>query len=329
MSALAPTLEAFFSERLIGQLNVSSHTVQAYGDTWRLLLGFVHDQTGTAPSSLQLEAIDAKLVGSFLNHLEVDRGNSARTRNARLAAIHSLFRYAALRHPEHAASIQRVLAIESKRCDRTLVSFLSDPEVEALLGAPDRTSAVGRRDHALLLLALQTGMRVSELVGLRGRDVVLGTTSHVRCVGKGRKERVTPLSRATASALKSWMHESASEPDAPLFSSTHGAALSRHAINALVARHVSAASQHCPSLKSKVVTPHTLRHTVAMRLLQAGNDITLLALWLGHESVRTTQIYIHADLAIKEKALDRTAPMDAAQGRYRPPDALLAFLEAL
>lgn len=328
MSALAPTLEAFFTERLIGQLNVSPHTVEAYRDTWRLLLGFVHDQTGTAPSSLQLDVIDAKLVGSFLNHLEVDRGNSVRTRNSRLAAIHSLFSYAALRHPEHAAHIQRVLAIESKRCDRTLVSFLSDPEVEALLGAPDRATAIGRRDHALLLLALQTGMRVSELVGLSGRDVVLDATPLVRCTGKGRKERITPLSRITASTLKSWMRESAIGPDAPLFSSTHGA-LSRHAISALVARHVRTATQRCPSLTSKVVTPHTLRHTAAMRLLHAGNDVTLLALWLGHESVRTTQIYVHADLAIKEKALARTAPLGAAQGRYRPPDVLLAFLEAL
>jgi len=329
VTLLAPTLEAFFSERLIGQLNVSPHTVAAYRDTFRLLLAFIQDQTGAAPSSLPFEAIDAKLVGSFLNHLEVDRGNSARTRNSRLAAVHSLFRYAALRHPEHAAQIQRVLAIESKRFDRALVSFLSDEEVRALLGTPDQTTTLGRRDYALLLLALQTGMRVSELVGLCGKDVVLDANPHVRCTGKGRKERVTPLSKLTASALKNWTRENASRLDAPFFTGPRGAALSRHAISAIVARHADAAAQRCPSLKSKSVTPHTLRHTAAMRLLHTGTDSSTIALWLGHESVRTTQIYIHADLAIKEKALGRTTPIGTAQGRYRPPDALLAFLEAL
>lgn len=329
MTLLAPTLEAFFSERLIGQLNVSPHTVTAYRDTFRLLLAFVQDQTGTAPSSLQFETVDAKLVGSFLNYLEVDRNNSARTRNARLAAIHSLFRFAALRHPEHAAHIQRVLAIESKRFDRALVSFLSDEEVRALLGAPDQTTTLGRRDYALLLLALQTGLRVSELVGLCGKDVVLDATPHVRCTGKGRKERVTPLSKLTASALKSWTRENSSRLDAPFFSGPRGAFLSRHAISAIVARHAASAAQRCPTLKSKVVTPHTLRHTTAMRLLQTGTDSATIALWLGHESVRTTGIYIHADMAIKERALVLTTPIGTAQGRYRPTDALLAFLEAL
>ena len=329
MTLLAPTLEAFFSERLIRQLNVSPHTITAYRDTFRLLLAFVQDQTGTAPSSLQFETVDAKLVGSFLNYLEVDRNNSARTRNSRLAAIHSLFRYAALRHPEHAAHIQRVLAIESKRFDRALVSFLSDEEVRALLGAPDQTTTLGRRDYALLLLALQTGLRVSELVGLCGKDVVIDANPHVRCTGKGRKERVTPLSKLTVSALKSWTRENASRLDAPFFSGPRGASLSRHAISAIVARHAATAAQRCPTLKSKVVTPHTLRHTTAMRLLQTGTDSATIALWLGHESVRTTGIYIHADITIKERALALTTPIGTAQGRYRPTNALLVFLEAL
>jgi len=326
---LAPTLEALFTERLIGQRHVSPHTVEAYRDTFRLLLTFAEDQTGTSPSNLRLEDVDATLVGSFLHHLEVDRGNSARTRNARLAAIHSLFRYAALRHPEHAAHIQRVLAIPAKRSRRALVSFLSDDEVTALLAAPDRTTAIGRRDHALLLLALQTGLRVSELVRLRRGDVVVGARSHVRCTGKGRKERITPLSKITAAVLKEFMSENDDGVGEPLFASTHSGALGRHAVGALVSRHAATAAHRCASLQSKQVTPHVLRHTAAMRLLHAGNDITMIALWLGHESIETTQIYIHADLALKERALERTTPIGVASGRFRPPDALLAFLEGL
>ena len=326
---LAPTLEAFFSERLIGQRHVSPHTVEAYRDTFRLLLTFAQDETGTPPSALGFEDVDAALVGSFLHHLEIDRGNSARTRNARLAAIHSLFRYAALRHPEHAAHIQRVLAIPAKRSRRALVSFLSDDEVTALVAAPDQTTAIGRRDHALLLLALQSGLRVSELVSLRRDDVIVGVRSHVRCTGKGRKERVTPLSKITAAVLKEFMGERGGGAGEPLFASTHGGALSRHAVGALVTRHAAAAAHRCASLQSKQVTPHVLRHTAAMRLLHAGNDISMIALWLGHESIETTQIYLHADLALKETPLERTTPIDVAAGRYRPPDALLAFLEAL
>jgi len=326
---LAPTLEAFFTERLIGQRRVSPHTVEAYRDTFRLLLAFAQDQTGTPPSNLRFEDLDAALVGSFLRHLEVDRGNSARTRNARLAAIHSLFRYAALRHPEHAAHIQRVLAIPAKRSRRALVSFLSDDEVTALLAAPDRTTTIGRRDHALLLLALQSGLRVSELVGLRRGDVIVGVRSHLRCTGKGRKERITPLSKTAAAVLKEFMGESGGAGSEPLFASSHGGSLGRHAVGALVTRHAATAAHSCASLQSKQVTPHVLHHTAAMRLLQAGNDISMIALWLGHESIETTQIYIHADLALKEKALERTTPIGVISGRYRPPDTLLAFLEAL
>jgi integrase/recombinase XerD len=280
VSALAPTLEAFFTERLIAQRHVSPHTIEAYRDTFRLLLTFVQEQTGTSPSSLCLEDIDAVLVGLFLQHLEVTRGNSPRTRNTRLAAIHSLFGYAALRHPERAAHIQRVLAIPAKRFERALVSFLTDEEVTALLAAPDRTTAIGRRDHALLLLALQTGMRVSELVGLRREDVVVGVRSHVHCMGNGRKERITPLSKMTASVLKDLMRENVGGPSSPLFLSGHGGgALSRHCVNALVARHVASAAQRCASLLSKEVTPYILRHTAAMRLLHTGSDISMIALW--------------------------------------------------
>lgn len=330
MSALAPTLEAFITERLIAQRRASPHTIAAYRDTFRLLLTYVQRETGKAPSSLGVEDIDAPLVGRFLDHLEAERGNDARTRNARLAAVRSLFRFAALRHPEHAALIERVLAIPPKRFERTVVSFLSDEEVDALLDAPDRTTRLGRRDHALLVLAIQTGLRVSELVSLHRRDVVLGTGAHVRCTGKGRKERITPLTATTASILAGWMEEQSGTPETPLFPSTHrGGALSRYAVTAIVDRHAASASERCPSLRSKRVSPHVLRHTAAMRLLHAGVDSTVIALWLGHEQVATTQVYVHADLALKERALDRTTPIGSAPGRYRPPDDLLAFLEAL
>jgi len=282
------------------------------------------------PSSLGFDDLDAEVVGSFLHHLEVDRGNSPRTRNVRLAAIHSFFRFAALRHPEHAESIQRVLAIPTKRFERSLVSFLSDDEVTALLAAPDQTQFIGRRDHALLVLALQSGMRVSELVQLHRSDVVFDVRSHVRCTGKGRKERTTPLTKMTASVLKRLMAERNDTPDSPLFANTHGSGpLSRSAVSKLVARHARTAAESCASLERKDVTPHVLRHTVAMRLLQSGSDISMIALWLGHESIETTQIYVHADLALKEQALDRTIPIGKVRGRYRPDDAMLAMLDAL
>lgn len=330
MSLLAPTLESFFTDRLIGQLRVSPNTVAQYRDTFRLLLAFAQQQTGTRASSLRFEDLDAAFIGGFLHHLEEKRGNGVRTRNTRLAAIHSLFRYAAPRHPEHAALFERVLAIPSKRFERTLVSFLSDEETQELLDAPDKTTFIGRRDYALLLVAVQTGLRVSELVGLTRRDVVFGTGPHVRCTGKGRKERITPLTKTTASVLKEWLRECGGSDEAPLFASTHGGGpLCRRAVNVLVVTHVATATKTCPSLCSKQVTPHVLRHTAAMRLLHAGVDSSVIALWLGHESVETTQIYIHADLAMKEVAINRTTPLGEAPGRYRPPDALLAFLEGL
>lgn len=329
MSALAPTLQAFFTDRLIRQRQASPQTIAAYRDTLRLLLAFAADRTGTAPSRLDVAEIDAPLVGAFLDHLERDRGNGVRTRNARLAAIRSLFRYAALRHPEHAESIGRVLAIPPKRFARSLVTFLTDREVEALLAVPDRTTWTGRRDHALLLLAVQTGLRVSELIGLRCADVHLGTGAHVSCLGKGRKERITPLTRATVAVLRVWLAERAGEPVDPLFPTSTGTPLSRDAVERRITRYAASAATACPSLRAKRISPHVLRHTAAMRLLQAGVDTSVIALWLGHEHVDTTQIYLHADLALKERAIARTSPPDAKPGRYRPSDALLAFLDGL
>jgi len=329
MSALAPTLEAFFTERLMAQRQASPHTVGAYRDTFRLLLGFVERRTNKAPATLAITDLDAPMISAFLDHLERERGNAVRTRNARLAAVHSLFRFAALRHPEHAGVIERVLAIPPKRFDRHDVAFLGDAEVEALLAAPDRMTFLGRRDHALLLLAVQTGLRVSELVALHIGDVVLGTGAHVRCLGKGRKERATPLTTQTTTVLRSWLQERGGVAQDPLFATTRGRALSRYGIAAIVERHVVSAALSCPSLVSKTVSPHVLRHTAAMRLLHADVDTTVIALWLGHEGVETTQIYVHADLALKEAALAKIAPIDSKRGRYRPPDKLLAFLEAL
>jgi integrase/recombinase XerD len=329
MTALAPTLEAFFISRLIGEKGVSPHTIAAYRDTFRLLLCFAQARTGKQPSKLQIEDLDAPLITAFLDHLEHDRANSPRTRNARLAAIHSMFRFAALRHPEHAALISRVIAVPTKRFDRAIVSYLAEEEVDALLAAPDRSRWIGRRDHALLTLAIQTGLRVTELTNLRCQDAHLGTGPHIETRGKGRKQRATPLTSQTIAVLREWLKERDGQPGQPLFPTSRGQALSRDAIALLVTKHATTASRSSPTLKNKKVSPHTLRHTTAMNLLHAGIDSTVIALWLGHESVEATQIYLHADMAIKERALARTTPPNSAPGRYRPPDSLLAFLEAL
>jgi integrase/recombinase XerD len=329
MTALAPTLQAFFTARLTRQKNASPHTITAYRDTLRLLLAFAQQRTGTPPSSLGIEDLDAPLIAAFLDHLEHQRGNSARSRNARLAAIHSLFHFAALQHPEHAEVIGRVLAIPPKRFTRAVVSYLSDEEADALLAAPDTSRWIGRRDHALLAVALQTGLRVSELTGLRCQDIQLGRGAHLRCTGQGRKQRCTPLTSHTAAILRAWLRERRGQPADPLFVTSRGRALSRDTVALLITRHAATAGQSCPSLRTKTITPHTLRHTAAMRLLHAGVDTSVIALWLGHEKTDTVQIYLHADLSLKERALARTTPPGTTPGRYRPPDDLLAFLEAL
>jgi site-specific recombinase XerD len=329
MSALAPTLQAFFTERLIGQRQASPHTIAAYRDTFRLLLAFVNERTGIKPNALDIDDLDANLITAFLDHLEHDRGNSPQTRNTRLAAIRSLYHYAALRHPEHAATTARVLAIPTKRHDRGIVNYLTEDETTALLAAPDRSRWIGRRDHALLTLAIQTGLRVSELTALRCRDAHLGIAPHVQTLGKGRKQRITPLTKQTTDLLRAWTKERAGRPDEPLFPTSRGRALSRDAVALIVERHTKTARQACPTLATKTVSPHVLRHTTGMNLLHAGVDISVIALWFGHESTEATQIYLHADMAIKERALARTTPASVKPGRYRPRDALLAFLEAL
>jgi site-specific recombinase XerD len=329
MTPLAPLLEAFFTDRLRRQQSASPNTVVAYRDTFRLLLHFAQDQVGRGASALALSELDAPLIGAFLSRLETARRNAARTRNARLAAIRSFFRFLAPREPAHAALIQRVLAIPQKRCDRRVVNFLTRPEVDAILASPDQTRWMGRRDHLLLVLALETGLRVSELVRLRVGDVVLGASSYVRCYGKGRKERMTPLSRRTAARMRWWLQERHAAPTDPVFPARHGGALSRDAVERLLKKHTTAATATCPALKNKTVSPHVLRHTTAVNLLQAGVDRAVIALILGHESVETTQMYLDADLATKERALAHTAPVGTPQGRFRPSDTLLAFLQAL
>lgn len=329
MTLIAPTLQTFFTDRLAQQRQASPRTIEAYRDTLKLLLQFVHQQSGKTPAQLDWDDLDAKLIAAFLNHLEIQRHNSVRTRNVRLTAIRSLFSYAALRHPEHALLIQRVLAIPPKRFDKRIVTFLTPPEVDALIAAPDQTRWEGRRDRVLMLLAIQTGLRVSELIGLNCRDVTLGIGANVRCEGKGRKQRAVPLTAPVEALLGVWLTERAGQPGDPLFPTRTGRRLSRDAIALRVSTHAATAAQRCPSLRGKRIHPHVLRHSCAMSLLQAGVDTSVIALWLGHAGVRSTDAYIHADISIKEKALALTTPASPRPGRYHPPDKVLAFLESL
>lgn len=322
-------VQAFFTERLLRQRRASPETVAGYRDSFRLLLRFAAKRCKKEPSKLTLEELDCDFIGDFLEHLEGERSNSVRTRNARLAAIHSFFRYVSFQEPNYADLCRRVLAIPSKRYERRPIEYLTREEIDALVAGPDTTTWIGRRDHALLLVGIQTGLRASELIGLQRQHVVLGTGAHVCCQGKGRKQRCTPLRREVVRVLAAWLRECPSDPGTPVFPSSRGGPLSRDAVERLVARHRQAAARRCPSLKRKTVTPHVLRHTAAMELLQHGIDRSVIALWLGHESVETTQMYLHADLRLKEKALSRTTPLKVKSGRYRPDDKLLAFLEGL
>jgi integrase/recombinase XerD len=329
MSAFAPVLEAFFTERLMTQRRASPNTITAYRDTVKLLLRYACQRTGKLPSRLDFADLDAPLISGFLQHLETGRGNSVTTRNARLAAVRSLFSYAALKVPEHAALIARVLAIPSKRHDHTTVSFLDRPDIDALLAAPDRATWHGRRDHALLLVATQTGLRVSEITGLTIADVHLGPGAHVYCCGKGRKDRCTPLTTQTVKTLKPWLAERGGKGPDPLFCTHRGTQLSRDAVERLLAKYVAIAAAHRPTLQAKTISPHTLRHSAAMSLLHAGVDVTVISLWLGHESPASSRVYLHADMQIKERALARTTSPDTKPGRYTAPDTLLAFLDDL
>jgi len=322
-------LQGFFTQRLMQQRQASAHTIASYRDSFRLLLRFAHQRLGVAPQRLTFEQIDAPLIAAFLDDLQANHGIGAASRNLRLTAIRSFFRYASFEMPAHAAQIQRVLAIPSKRCTRAQIGFLTREEIDALLRAPDPHTRLGRRDHALMLLAVQTGLRLSELTGLQRDEVCLGVGAHVRVLGKGRKERATPLTRTTANVVRVWLREIGCDDDAIVFPNARGARLSADAVQHLLAKHVDRACQSCPSLRDKHVTPHVLRHTAAMELLQAGVERSVIALWLGHESIETTQIYLDANLQIKQAALDKVAPHAGQVGRFRPDDPLLAFLKGL
>jgi integrase/recombinase XerD len=325
----AALLETFFTDRLIAQRRVSPHTVASYRDTFRLLLRFAQKELGKSPSKLAMTDLDATLIGGFLDSLEKVRANASRSRNLRLTAIRSFFRYTALECPEHSAGIQRVLAIPLKRQSSGLVDFLTRPEIDALVAVPDQTTWLGRRDRVLLLLAIQTGLRLSELIGLRHNDIHLERGAHVRCEGKGRKQRCTPLTRTTVRALTAWVREQGKDEARILFPSARGGQLSHDSVQYMVAKYAKSAARSCVTLRKKRVTPHVLRHTTAMELLQAGVDRSVIALWLGHESVETTQIYLDANLALKEDALKKTSPFNAAVGRFKPDDELLSFLRNL
>ncbi|MGH3097328.1 MAG: tyrosine-type recombinase/integrase [Streptosporangiales bacterium] len=333
MSALTATLQAFFTTYLTGQKAASGHTISAYRDTWRMLLTYLHDTTGVRPANLQFSDLGVEVVTGFLQHLETVRHNTVRTRNARLAAIHSFFAYAAHRHPEHADIIARVLAIQTKNTHTANLTYLTDPEVDALLDTPDRSTRTGRRDHALLLTLVTTGLRVGELIALTHQDLHLTRPAHVRVHGKGRKDRITPINPATATALRRWTNESHAphHQQSPVFTAQGSTTpISTDAIAARIRVHAATAARSCPTLASKNITPHTLRHTTAMRMLDAGIDLTTIAIWLGHESTESTQPYLHADLGMKQRALDRLTPPAAPTARrYRPDDQLLTFLEAL
>lgn len=325
---LAPLLERFFTQRLMRERQASPHTMASYRDTFRQFLKFVQPRLHKSPSRLTFEEIDAPLIVAFLDDRE-KHGVSVRSRNLRLTAIHSLFRYAAFEMPAHSAQIQRVLAIPSKRFTRTVVPFLTRPEVDALLAAPDQRTWSGRRDHAFMRVAVQTGLRLSEMTGLKREDLILGVGAHVRVIGKGRKERCTPIAKSTLAVLNAWLREPPRGESGVLFPSATGERLSVHGVQYLLTKHRLTASKVCPSLIKKRVTVHRLRHTAAMDLLQAGVDRAVIALWLGHESVETTQIYLEATLAMKEQALAKMSPRNSRQGRYQPGDPLLGFLNSL
>jgi site-specific recombinase XerD len=329
ISQFPTLLEAFFMDRLMRQRQASPHTIASYRDTFRLLMQHAQQQLGKAPSQLSMPDLDTPFLGAFLDHLEQNRDNSARSRNVRLAAIHSFYRYVSLHAPEYNALAQRVLAMPSKRYVRRPICFLTSIEIEALLAAPDLNTWSGRRDRAMLLLAVQTGLRAAELTGLRCENIALGTGAHVQCLGKGRKSRCTPLRKETIAVLRGWLRERQGQASDPVFPTTRGHALGHDGLEYLLNKHLIVARRHCSSLNKKRITPHSLRHSLAMNLLHHGADRSVIALWLGHEDVQTTSVYLQADMQIKERALAKTTATRARASRYQPTDRVLAFLKTI
>lgn len=322
-------LQDFFLRRLVAERGASAHTIASYRDTFELLLRYIEQRAGRTPSAVTWEDLGAATILSFLDYLERERGNSVRTRNLRLTAIHSFVRYASLRDPTAWPLAQRLLAISTKRFDRPVIEFLSREEVGALLEAPDRDTWSGHRDAVLFAVLYNTGARVSEATRLRSSDILLDRASALHLHGKGRKERVVPIWKSTASQLRAWATHIDSAPDAPVFPNRAGKPLSRSGVEHRLQLAIEKAAERCPSLTGRRISPHTLRHTTAMHLLQSGVDITLIALWLGHESTATTHLYVEADLAMKEAALRRVEDPGSRPLRFKAPDRLLAFLEAL
>jgi integrase/recombinase XerD len=325
----APLLESFFLDRLMPQRQASPHTIKSYRDTFRLLIQYAARRLRKSPSDLSMRDLDTPLLGEFLDYLEKERDNSPRSRNVRLAAIHSFFQYVALHAPEHCALAQRVLAVPSKRYVRRPISYLISPEIDALLAAPSLNTWSGRRDRAILLLAVQTGLRASEVSSLRCEDIVLNAAAHVRCIGKGRKQRCTPLRKESVAILRAWLRERHGQPSDPLFPTTKGKALGYDGLAYLIKKHLAIASRNCPSLTKKRITFHSLRHSLAMTLLRHGVGTSVIALWLGHENVETTSLYLQADMQLKEEALAKTSSTGSRVPRYRPSDRILAFLNGL
>ena len=326
---LSPHVQSFFSDRLNGQLGASGHTVASCRDCFRLLLKFAEQETGRRPADLTVEDIGAGLVGRFLDHLEAERGNSARTRNARLTAIQSFFSHVSRCEPALLEQCRQVLAIPGKRCEQEMVEYLDEAEIEALVAAPDIGTRQGRRDRAILLVMVQTGLRVSEPAGLNCGDAGLGDGARVRVLGKGRRQRTPPLREDSAAALSEWLQERQGDDLQPLFASNRNRRLSRDTVAWIVRKHAAAASGTCPSLLGRRISPHSLRHATAMAFLRERVPTAIIALWLGHQSVETTMKYVHADPKLKEDAMERTRPVDVPPGRFEPPDQLMGYLEDL
>lgn len=322
-------VQDFFLRRLIDQRGASQRTIESYRDAFELLFGYLEQHLHRPPSALTLADLDAPIILGFLDHLEMARHNCPRTRNARLAAIHSFMRYAAIRDPSSLPITTRVLAIPAKRFDRPVLGSLSRDEIAAILAAPDRRTWTGQRDAVLLAVAYNTGARVSELCGLRVGDVLVERQSALHLHGKGRKQRAIPLWATTADQLRAWLHKIGADPDSPLFPNRNGQAISRSGVRDRLNRAVTTATEACPSLRGRHVSPHTLRHTTAMHLLESGADLSVVALWLGHSSPAVTHQYLEADLARKEATLNRLGDLNPAPRRFRPNDRLLAFLEQL
>lgn len=329
MNALATSLQSYFTTFAHTQRDLSANTITSYRDTWRMLLKYLTATLGVAADGLDFDAVTATNVTNFLDHLQQERGNNAKTRNTRLTAIRSVLSRALPDHPEHAATITQVLAIPPKRTTRPVIAFLTPSEVDALLAAPDATNWTGRRDYALLVMTVQTGLRISEICSLTCEDIHLGAGPYVACTGKGRRQRITPLTKATVTTMRTYLAERLTRPGAALFCGPHGQPLSRDALEHRLAKHLTTAAVTCPGIAAKHATMHTLRHTAAMNLLAAGVDVSVIALWLGHTDTHSTDAYLHADMAIKQAAIDRTRPPNVKPGTYQPEPDILAWLTSL